>query len=79
MATVVAVAVITLALLNAHALAAWANSLAPSARSAAVVAVSHDLAENTAARGLDAPRAAMKSQWDVAKAARWPGQRDPQR
>lgn len=79
MASVVAVAVITLALLNAHALAAWADGLTPSPRSAVVATLSHDLADSTAARGLDAPRAAMKSAWDDAKAARWPGQRDPQR
>lgn len=79
MAVAVGVAVFVLAVLNAHALAAWADGLVPSARNAAVVAASHDLADRTAARGLDAPRAAIKAQWDAAKAARWRRQGDAQR
>jgi hypothetical protein len=75
LATCVGVAVIVLALFNAHALAAWADGLTPSTRSAAAVAVSHELADATAQRGLDSPRAALKSGWDQAKAARWAGQR----
>lgn len=79
MAAAVSVAVVVLALLNAHALAAWADGLTPSPRTAAVLALSHELADSTAAQGLDAPRAALKSQWDQAKAARWAGQTDDQR
>jgi len=79
LAVAVGVAVLVLAMFNAHALAAWADGLTPSARSAVVVAVSHDLADATAAQGLDAPRMAMKMQWDHAKAARWRGQSNDQR
>lgn len=74
MAVAVGIAVFTLALLNAHALAAWADGLEPGARSARISTVAHRLANRTAARGLDGPRAALKSGWDDIKAARWPDQ-----
>lgn len=79
MAASAAVALLYAALLNAHALAAWADGLTPSARTAVIVTLSHDLADRTAAGGLDGPRAAMKAQWDTAKAAVWPGQSAAQR
>ncbi|WP_439544631.1 hypothetical protein [Sandarakinorhabdus sp.] len=79
MAAAVSVALFCVAMLNAHALAAWADGLTPSARTAGVVAVSHGLADRTAARGLDGPRAAIKARWDQAKAARWRGQSEDQR
>jgi hypothetical protein len=79
LAMAVGVALVVLVLLNAHALAAWADGLTPSVRSEPVAALSHDLADATAAAGLDAPRAALKAEWDKAKAGRWAGQRDPQR
>ncbi len=74
MAVAVGAAVLTLALLNAHALAAWADGLEPGARSARIGSIVHGLADQTAARGLDGPRAALKSGWDYVKAARWPDQ-----
>lgn len=67
-------ALVTLALLNAHALAAWADGLAPGTRSARIGVVAHGLADRTAARGLDGPRAALHAEWIKVKAARWPDQ-----
>lgn len=78
MATAVIVAVVTLALLNAHALAAWADGLEPGNRSARIGAIAHDLADRTAARGLDGPRAALNTEWNKVKAARWPDQEAPE-
>lgn len=77
MAIVVIVAVVTLALLNAHALAAWADTLEPGARSARIGDAAHALADRTAARGFDGPRATLHDQWNRAKAARWSGQSRP--
>ena len=79
MAVTVGVALFTCLMLNAHALAAWAHGLAPGARNAAIGTLADGLADRTAARGFDAPRAALKSGWDQAKAARWRGQQDDQR
>lgn len=74
MATALIVAVVTLALLNAHALAAWADGLEPGDRSARIAAAAHGLAARTAERGLDGPRAALHAEWNKVKAARWPDQ-----
>ena len=71
------VALVVLALLNAHALAAWADGLEPGARSARIGAAAHGLADATAARGLDGPRAALHDEWNRVKAARWAGQQHP--
>jgi hypothetical protein len=71
------VALFVLALFNAHALAAWADTLEPGERSARIGAAAHGLASKTAARGLDGPRAALHDEWETVKAARWPGQQDP--
>ncbi|MEN9931485.1 MAG: hypothetical protein RIS17_58 [Pseudomonadota bacterium] len=79
MTIVVIVAVVTLALLNAHALAAWADTLEPGSRTARIGSAAHALADRTAARGFDGPRAAVHDQWNRAKAARWPGQSPPDR
>jgi hypothetical protein len=79
MSIAVGTAVFVLAMLNTHAIAAWADNLAPSKRTAGVVTVTHDLAGRTAAHGLDAPRAAMKAQWEKAKAARWRSRGEAQR
>jgi hypothetical protein len=68
------VALFTVAMLNAHALAAWADRLEPGERTARIAVIAHGLADRTAARGLDAPRAAIQSTWDGAKARRWRGQ-----
>ena len=68
------VAVFMLALLNAHALAAWADGLEPGARTARIGSIAHSLADQTAARGFDGPRATLKRQWDEIKAARWADQ-----
>lgn len=74
MVVAVGVAVFMLALLNAHALAAWADGLEPGARSVRIGSVAHGLADQTAARGLDGLGAALKQQWDRVKGARWPDQ-----
>ena len=74
MATVVTVALLTLALLNAHALAAWADGLEPGNRSARIGVIAHSLADHAATLGLDEPRAALNAQWNKVKAARWPDQ-----
>jgi hypothetical protein len=74
MAVAVGIAVFTLAMLNAHAFAAWADGLEPGARAERISAVAHGLADQTAMRGLDGPRAALNEQWKRVKAARWPDQ-----
>jgi hypothetical protein len=51
MTSVVIVALLTLAMLNAHALAAWADGLEPGNRSARIGAIAHGLADRTAAGG----------------------------
>ena len=67
----VGLAAFLLLLLNAHALAAWAGGLAPGPRHAPIVRTADALAAQTAARGLDGLRAALKPVWEKAKAARW--------
>jgi hypothetical protein len=74
MAVAVGIALFTLAMLNAHALAAWADGLPPGQRGARIGAAARQLADQTAARGFDAPRAALHERWDKVKAARWPDQ-----
>ncbi|WP_310476939.1 hypothetical protein [Sandarakinorhabdus sp.] len=74
MVVAVAVAVFTLTVFNAHALAAWADTLEPGPRSAQIGAIAHGLADKTAAAGMDRPRAALHGQWERVKAARWPDQ-----
>jgi hypothetical protein len=76
LAVAMAVALFVLTLLNAHALAAWADTLEPGAQSARIGTVAHGLADATAAQGLDGPRAAMHDEWETVKAARWAGQQD---
>lgn len=76
LAVAMGVALFVLAMLNAHALAAWADGLEPGARSARIGAVAHGLADATAARGLDSPRAALHDEWNQVKAARFAGQQD---
>jgi hypothetical protein len=78
MAVAVGIAAFGLLLLNAHALAGWAGALEPGPRTAPIVNAADHLAEQTAARGLDRPRAALKSFWDDVKAARWPHEALPQ-
>lgn len=78
MATAVLLALVTLVLLNAHALAAWSDTLEPGARSAHVGAIAHGLADKMAERGLDGPRAALNAQWKQVKAARWSDQQAPE-
>lgn len=75
LAMAMAVALILLTLFNAHALAAWADTLEPGPRTARIAAAAHGLADATAA--LDGPRAALHDGWEQVKAARWPGQADP--
>lgn len=73
MAAGVGVATVALVLFNAHALAAWSGALEPGPISARIDAAAQGLAQRTAARGLDGPRAAIKQGWDRLKAADWPG------
>ncbi len=73
----IAVAAYVLLLWNAHALAAWTDGLEPGPLSARAGAIAHALADKTAAAGMDAPRAALHDEWERVKAARWPGQTDP--
>jgi hypothetical protein len=75
MAVAVGVAILALLLVNAHALASWTGGLEPGANSARMDAAARGLAEQTAARGLDGPRAAIKQSWDRLKAADWPDHR----
>lgn len=74
MVVAVGVAVFTLAMFNAHALAAWADGLEPGARSARISAVAHALASKTDAAGMDRSRAVLHGTWERVKAARWPDQ-----
>ena len=76
LAVAMAIALLVLALFNAHALAAWADTLEPGDRSARIGAVAHGLADTTAEQGLDGPRAALHDEWETVKAARWAGQQD---
>lgn len=78
MATAVLVAMVTLALLNAHALAAWADGLEPGDNSARIGAIAHSLADRMKTRGLDGPRAALNAGWNEVKALRWPDQQAPE-
>lgn len=78
MAAALVFALLTLAVLNAHAFAAWADALEPGARSARIGAVAHVLADSASAGGLDDPRAALNAQWKRVKAARWPNQDAPE-
>jgi hypothetical protein len=74
MVVAVGVAVFTLVMFNAHALAAWADALEPGARSARISAVAHALASKTAAAGMDRPRDLLHGTWERVKAGRWPDQ-----
>lgn len=78
MATALIVALVTLAVLNAHAFAVWADGLEPGTRSARIGAVAHGLADRTAAGGLDGPRAGLNAGWNRVKASRWPNQDAPE-
>lgn len=71
MIVAVGIAVLALTWFNTHALAAWADGLAPGARTARIAAFARGLADETAALGLDGPRTALKAQWDKAKMLRW--------
>ncbi|WP_372915083.1 hypothetical protein [Sandarakinorhabdus sp.] len=78
MAAALVFALVTLAVLNAHAFAAWADALEPGTRSARIGAVADGFADRTAAGGLDVPRAALNAGWNRVKAARWPNQDAPE-
>lgn len=75
MMVTVGMAAFALLLMNAHALAGWTAAQPPGSRAAAFDPAAQLLASRTAARGFDAPRAAIKSGWEQARAARWPAQR----
>ncbi|WP_164156858.1 hypothetical protein [Sandarakinorhabdus rubra] len=74
-ATSVGIAAVLLLLLNAHALALWADGLKPGPRTAGIYAAAQGLSSRTAARGLDAPRATLRAGWQRLQAADWPDQR----
>ena len=72
--TVLAVATLSLALLNAHAIRGWAYQLPEGAASERAVSVAeawHGLADRA---GLNAPGAAMRGQWQGARARRFEAQ-----
>jgi hypothetical protein len=75
MVVAVGIATFVLVMLNARALANWTAARAPDSRAAAFDPAAQHLAAVTQARGLDDARAAIKTQWERAKAARWPDQR----
>ena len=64
MAVAVGIAVFTLAMLNAHALGAWADGLEPGARTARISAVAHGLADQAATHGAALrPNPAQRFNW----------------
>lgn len=79
MATAVGIATVLLLLFNAHALAAWADTLSPGPRTQSVNAAAQGLYSRTQERGFDAPRAGLNGQWERMKALPWPGRWKSQR
>jgi hypothetical protein len=79
MASAVGVATLLLLMFNAKAIAAWADGLDPGPRTERVNAVARCLADQTAARGFDGPRAALVRIWERMKAAGWPRSQEDQR
>jgi hypothetical protein len=71
MTTIIATATLFLGLFNAHAIAAWFDELPPSPYTEPLRAPIAAWAATTARLGLDTPRAAVRSRWEKAQAARF--------
>ncbi|KQM28110.1 MULTISPECIES: hypothetical protein [unclassified Sphingomonas] len=71
MTTIIATATLFLGLFNAHAIAAWFDELPPSPYTEPLRAPIAAWAATTAWLGLDTPRAAVRSRWEKAQAARF--------
>ncbi|KQM66563.1 MULTISPECIES: hypothetical protein [unclassified Sphingomonas] len=71
MTTIIATATLFLGLFNAHAIAAWFDELPPSPYTEPLRAPIAAWAATTARLGLDTPRAAVRSRWEAAQAARF--------
>lgn len=72
--TVMAVAGLFLALLNAHSIRGWAYELKPTPFNQRIIRAAEGWYDLTAAVGLAAPAAQLRGWWGTAKAARFPGQ-----
>ena len=75
--TVIGVATVTLALLNAHALRGWTYDLPPGAASARAVDAAETWHDATGRVGLDRPGAAVRERWQQMKALRFESQPSP--
>ncbi|MDJ0278504.1 hypothetical protein QLH51_17035 [Sphingomonas sp. 2R-10] len=71
MTTVIAVATLFLGVFNAHAIAAWFDELPPSPYTEPLRAPIAAWAATTARLGFDTPRAAVRTRWEKAQAARF--------
>lgn len=69
---VLALTTVALALLNAGAIAGWAEELRPSPTTAKVMAAADAWKGVTARLGLDTPHARLHHSWKRAEAMRWP-------
>ena len=74
MSTIIVTATLFLALFNAHAIAAWFDELPPSPYTEPLRAPIAAWAGLTERLGFDAPRAAVRSRWEAAQAARFEGE-----
>ena len=75
--TVIAVATLTLALLNAHALRGWTWQLSPDAYSAKAVAAAEAWHDALGAIGLNQPVETIHRRWQSLKDLRFPDQASP--
>ena len=71
MTTIIATTTLFLALFNAHAIGGWFDELPPSPYTEPLRAPIAAWKATTARLGFDAPRAAVRRQWDAARAARF--------
>lgn len=71
----IAAATLFLTLFNAHAISGWFDELPPSPYTEPLRAPIAAWTTTTAAWGLDAPRAAMRTRWEQAQAARFGSER----
>ncbi len=74
MTGVIATATLFLAVFNAHAIGGWFDELPPSPLTEPLRRPIAQWAATTARLGLDAPRAAVRSRWEAAQAARFGGE-----
>jgi len=68
---VIATTTLFLGLFNAHAIGAWFDELPPSPVTEPLRAPIASWVASTGRLGFDAPRAAVRKQWDAAQAARF--------